>query len=316
MGSKLSGAILSTREIYADAARSDEKPRRRFVIILLAVLIGACALGTAAYLIAKQRTARVNKSGAQNAAATSSNEAQPVVANAAKSWKIAGAISETCTCAVPCSCNFGQGPSPHSYCYPFYSYHIRKGNYGDTTLDDLHFGSADMKSGRFIFIDERADARQREALAIIAARVIDRVPANEAEAKAGEIAKDVRYAAVEQTYDDRKNSLKVAGIGEFAADYVMGMDQTSPVVVRNNTTWRVRDTIKAKTKYYRVKIGHDVIETKDTNSNQGEFEYTDATDFGGAAQWNCGMDANQAASGAPSCNMGKQNSESRIQNPE
>lgn len=302
---------MSTNEIYADDARSDGKPRRRFVIILLAVLLAACALTAAAYFIAKQRAARPNKSGAQNAAATSSSEAQPVVVSAAKSWKIVGALSETCTCAVPCSCNFGQGPSPHSYCYPFYSYHIRKGNYGDTTLDDLHFGSADMKSGRYIFIDERADARQREALRIIAARVIDRVSAGEAEAKAKEIAQDVRYAAIEQNYDDRKNSLKVAGIGEFAADYVMGMDNTSPVVVHNNTTWRVRDTIKAKTKYYRVKIGHDVIETKDTNSNQGEFEYSDATDFGGPAQWNCGMDANQAANGAgaaASCNMEKQGS--------
>ena len=68
---------MSSREIYADDARSDEKPRRRFVIILLAVLLAACVLTAAAYFIAKQRAARVNKSGAQNAAATSSNEAQP-----------------------------------------------------------------------------------------------------------------------------------------------------------------------------------------------------------------------------------------------
>lgn len=307
--------ILSTNEIYADDARSDVKPRRRFGIVLLAVLFAACALGTAAYLIAKQRAARVNQSGAQSMAA-SSNEAQPATASTARSWKIAGALSETCTCAVPCSCNFGQGPSPHSYCYPFYSYHIRKGNYDDTTLDDLHFGSADMKSGRFIFIDERADERQREALRVIAARVIFHASANEAEAKAKEIAEHARYARVEQSYDDRKNSLKVAGLGEFAADYVIGMDGKSPVVVHNNTTWRVRDTIKAKTKYYRAKIGSDVIETKDTNSNQAEFEYSDATDFGGPAQWNCGMDANQAASGASSCNMEKRNSEFRSQKPE
>ncbi|MDT5062560.1 MAG: hypothetical protein QOH63_3019 [Acidobacteriota bacterium] len=290
---------MSTNEIYADDARSKEKPSRRFAVVLLAILFAVCMLGAAAYFIGKHRVAPSNNGGAQGpATVSSSNEAQPAETAPAKTWKITGSISEACTCAVPCSCNFGQGPSPHSYCYPFYSYHIRKGNYGDTVLDDLHFGSADLRSGRYMFIDERANESQREALRLIMARVIERVPASEAEKKAKEIAESVRYEAVEQTYDDRKNHLKVAGLGEFAADYVMGLDKQAPVVVRNNTTWRVRETIKAKTSFYRVKLGRDVVDTKDTNSNQGEFEYTDAMDFGGPARWNCGADANHAASGA------------------
>jgi hypothetical protein len=291
--------VLSTNDIYAEGARAEEKPARRLIVILLAILLAICALGAAAYFIAKHRIATSSHGGAQGAAVVpSSNEAQPAETAPAKSWKITGSISEACTCAVPCSCNFGQGPSPHTYCYPFYSYHIRKGNYGDTVLDDLHFGSADLRSGRYMFIDERASESQREALRLIMARVIERVSAEDAEKKAKEIAEHVRYEAVEQTYDDRKNHLKVAGLGEFAADYVMGLDKQSPVVVRNNTTWRVRETIKAKTSFYRVRLGRDVVDTKETNSNQGEFEYTDAMDFGGPARWNCGMDANQAAGGA------------------
>ncbi|HKC64759.1 MAG TPA: DUF1326 domain-containing protein, partial [Pyrinomonadaceae bacterium] len=235
------------------------------------------------------------------AAAQASNQAQAAEKVAGVSWKIAGALTEACTCSVPCSCNFGQGPSPHSFCYPFYSYHIRKGNYGDVNLDDMHFGSADLKSGRYIFIDERADARQREALQRIAARVIERVSVDDVEKKTKEIAEHVRYASVEQSYDNRRNHLKVAGLGEFDSDYVMGMDGSAPVVVRNNTTWRVRETIKAKTKFYRVHLGSDVIDTKDTNSNQAEFEYTDATDFGGPVEWNCGVEANHAAGGEQSC---------------
>jgi hypothetical protein len=289
---------LSTNEIYADDARTEEKRARRLIVILLAILLAICLFGAAAYFIAKQRAARSNNGAAQGASnPASSDEAQPAETAPAKSWKITGSISEACTCAVPCSCNFGQGPSPHSYCYPFYSYHIRKGSYGDITLDDLHFGSADLRSGRYMFIDERANESQREALRLIMARVIERVPAEGAEKKAKEISGNVRYEAVEQTYDDRKNHLKVAGLGEFAADYVMGLDKQSPVVVRNNTTWRVREAIKAKTSFYRVKLGRDVVDTKDTNSNQGEFEYTDTMDFGGPARWNCGADANQAASG-------------------
>lgn len=287
---------MSTKEIYADEARSEEKPGRRLIAILLAILLAGCVLGAAAYFIAKNRAARLNGAGTP-AAAPPSNEAPTTEAAAAKSWKITGALTEACTCSVPCSCNFGEGPSPHSYCYPFYSYHIRKGNYGDTVLDDLHFGSADLRGGRHMFIDERATEKQREALRIIMARVVERVSADESEQKAKEMDKEMRYVKIEQGYDERKNFLKVADVGEFAADYVMGLDKSAPVVVRNNTTWRIRDSIKAKTSGYKVKVERDVVDTKDTNSNQGDFEYTDTMNFGGAVRWNCGACANRMAHG-------------------
>ncbi len=294
---------MSTKEIYADEARAEEKPGRRLMAILLAILLAGCVLGAAAYFIAKNRAARLSNASAP-ATAPPSNETPLTEAAAAKSWKITGALTEACTCSVPCSCNFGEGPSPHSYCYPFYSYHIRKGNYGDVVLDDLHFGSADLRGGRHMFMDERANERQREALRIIMARVVERVSADDSERKAKEMTDEIEYVRVEQQYDERKNLLKVAGIGEFAADYVMGLDKSSPVVVRNNTTWRIHDSIKAKTSAYKVKIGRDEVSTKDTNSNQGDFEYSDQMNFGGPVRWNCGACANRMAhgEGEQSCN--------------
>jgi hypothetical protein len=294
---------LSVKEIYAGDARVEEKPGRRLFAVSLAILLAGGVLGAAAYFIARNRAARLNNAGAP-AAAPPMSEAPTTETAAAKSWKITGALTEACTCSVPCSCNFGEGPSPHSYCYPFYSYHIRKGTYGDVVLDDLHFGSADLRGGRHMFMDERATEKQREALRIIMARVVERVSADDSERKAKEMANEIEYVAVEQEYGDRKNLLKVAGIGEFAADYVMGLDKSSPVVVRNNTTWRIHDSIKAKTSDYKVKVGRDVVDTKDTNSNQGDFEYTDAMNFGGAVRWNCGACANRMAHGAgeQSCN--------------
>ncbi|MDT4966353.1 MAG: hypothetical protein QOJ64_1090 [Acidobacteriota bacterium] len=290
---------MSSNEVYADDAQSEATSGRRLGMVLLAILLAVCLLGAAAYLIARQRSARSNAVSNQLATAVQpSGEAEPASNTVAKSWKIEGALTEACTCSVPCSCNFGQGPSPHTYCYPFYSYHIRKGNYGDVALDDLHFGSADLRSGRYMFMDARANERQREVLRLIMARVIERASPDEAEAKAKEIGESVRYAAVEQSYDNRKNHLKVEGIGEFSADYVMGLDKESPIVVRNNTTWRIREAIKAKTSSYKVKIGRDVINTKDTNSNQGDYEYTDAMDFGAPVRWNCGADANRMANGS------------------
>jgi len=45
-------------------------------------------------------------------------------------WQITGTLTEACTCAVPCTCNFSEGPSPHHYCYSLYSLGIEKGHYG------------------------------------------------------------------------------------------------------------------------------------------------------------------------------------------
>jgi hypothetical protein len=286
---------LSTKDFYADAPRAVERKVvwRSVVNVALALLL-ACAVGVAVFAMFRATLRRPSAVEAgRNAAAVSE------ISMTANLWAIRGALTETCTCSVPCTCNFGELPSPHSYCYPFYAYHIQKGNYGNITLDDLHFGSADLKNGRTMFIDERANAQQREALRVILARTIERVSAEEAEAKAKEIAPRILYAAVKQEYGDRSNHLEVAGLGQFSANYVLGLDKSQPVVVRNNTTWRIRDAIKAKTTSYRVKAGKDVIDLKDTNSNQGEFEYTDKTDFGAPARWNCGADNKMAGEGKP-----------------
>jgi hypothetical protein len=285
---------LSTNEIYADAPQVGRKGVWRSVINTGLALLLICAVGVAVFAMFRATLRRPNVVEAGRSAAAASE-----ISTTANLWAIRGALTETCTCSVPCACNFGELPSPHSYCYPFYAYHIQKGNYGDITLDDLHFGSADLKNGRTMFIDERASPQQREALRVILARTIERVSAEEAEAKAREIAPRILYAAVKQEYGDRSNHLEVAGLGQFSADYVLGLDKSQPVTVRNNTTWRIRDAIKAKTTSYRIKAGKDVIDLKDTNSNQGEFEYTDKTDFGAPARWNCGADNKMAGEGKP-----------------
>ncbi len=282
---------MSSQELYAPRGVERKAGRRVDVFIVLALIL-ACAIGVAAFLIVSHRQKQYN-ARAQSAAGSVS-EAPPA---AGQAWTIRGALTEACTCSVPCTCNFGEGPSPHAYCYPFYSYDIRQGKYGDVTLNGLHFGATDLKGGRTIFIDERADMRQRAALRVIAARIIERLSVEAAEKKGTEVDPDVRYTAIKQEYDDRRNHLEVAGIGEFKADYIMGLDKSQPLVVRNNTTWRIQDAIKAKSSLYRIRVGRDAIDTKDTNSNQGGFEYTDKIDFGAPVRWNCGACANEKAHG-------------------
>ncbi len=289
---------MSSGEILAEPLEGKQKSRRPTGLIALLSVFAVCLAGVVAFYAFSKRRSPTKQPDAQAPAASPDNAEATQAAEKKTVWMIRGALTEACTCAVPCTCNFGSGPSPHSYCWPFYSYHIREGYYQDVKLDGLHFGSADLSGGRTMFIDERADERQRQALRIIIARLIIRVSPEEAEAKVKEIDARIRYTGVKQEYGENKNRLDVAGLGEFSADYIMGLDKSQPVVVRNNTTWRILDAIKARTSIYRVKSGRDSVNTKDTNSNQGDFEYTDQTDFGGPARWNCGACANQQAHAA------------------
>lgn len=75
---------------------------------------------------------------------------------AASPWHITGELTEACTCHVPCTCEFGQGPSPDSRCHAVVSMAIEKGNRGAIGLDGLKLGFAWAEKGVAIYIDASA----------------------------------------------------------------------------------------------------------------------------------------------------------------
>jgi hypothetical protein len=91
-------------------------------------------------------------------------------------WHVAGDWFDVCKCTVPCPCTFAQAPSEGD-CEGVLAWHIREGRYGDLPLDGLNVvalgafegnvwaGEAKVTVG--MFLDERADERQSEALQMI-----------------------------------------------------------------------------------------------------------------------------------------------------
>jgi hypothetical protein len=91
-------------------------------------------------------------------------------------WQLVGDWFDVCKCDVPCPCEFAQPPTDNA-CQGILAYHVRHGHYGDTRLDGLNLvalgaftgnvwaGEAKVTLG--LFIDERADERQRHALQMI-----------------------------------------------------------------------------------------------------------------------------------------------------
>ena len=87
-------------------------------------------------------------------------------------WHVAGDWFDVCRCNIPCPCEFAQPPTDN-WCEGVLAWHIREGNYSDVRLDGLSLIAvatfvgnlwAGAKATMGLFIDERADERQREAL--------------------------------------------------------------------------------------------------------------------------------------------------------
>ena len=91
-------------------------------------------------------------------------------------WRLVGDWFDACKCSIPCPCTFAQAPTEGD-CDGLLAWHIREGGYGDVALDGLNVvalgwfegniweGAASVSLG--MYIDERADGRQREALQVI-----------------------------------------------------------------------------------------------------------------------------------------------------
>ena len=97
--------------------------------------------------------------------------------NAIPEWRLVGDWFDICSCNIPCPCEFAQAPTNNA-CQGMLVWHIREGHYGKVRLDGLNLLALASFEGNLwmddavkarmgFFIDERADAQQREALQII-----------------------------------------------------------------------------------------------------------------------------------------------------
>ena len=90
-------------------------------------------------------------------------------------WRLVGDWFDVCKCTIPCPCTFAQAPSEGD-CEGILAWHIREGTWGDVRLDGLNVLALGAFEGNVwtgakvaigIYMDERADERQREALQTI-----------------------------------------------------------------------------------------------------------------------------------------------------
>jgi hypothetical protein len=86
-------------------------------------------------------------------------------------WRVEGSYMEACNCEAACPCIF-LSPPTEGQCTAFIVWEVEKGHHGDLRLDGLRaallaHAKGNMKDGNWqvaLYVDERADAAQREAL--------------------------------------------------------------------------------------------------------------------------------------------------------
>jgi hypothetical protein len=90
-------------------------------------------------------------------------------------WRAKGDWFDVCKCNIPCPCEFAQAPT-FGECDGILAWRIREGSYGNVKLDGLcvvAIGAfkgnlwAGAKAAMALFLDERADGPQREALQMV-----------------------------------------------------------------------------------------------------------------------------------------------------
>ena len=153
-------------------------------------------------------------------------------------WKLEGRYFESCTCDLVCPCIFLKPPT-HTFCKAIVGWQIEKGYMDDLDLSGFNVGlwlyaPGLMTEGGWqvtLYIDDRADAKQKEALQKIWGGQVGGHPAVIA-SLVGEI-KGVHSAKVDITYTDKEKTMKISDYGEVKVNALEGAEG-KPVLVENH----------------------------------------------------------------------------------
>ena len=145
----------------------------------------------------------------------------------ANDWKLRGEYFESCTCDIVCPCIFLRPPT-QTFCKAIIGWQIKEGYMGNTDLSDLNVGlwlyaPGLMTEGGWqvtLYIDERADDSQKEALQKIWGGEVGGHPAVLA-SLIGEI-KGVHSAKIDIVYTNQAKTMTISSYGEVKINAIEG----------------------------------------------------------------------------------------------
>src|SRR6266567_4658552 len=164
------------------------------------------------------------------------------------SWQLRGEYLENCNCDILCPCITSslQGPADNERCYVPLAMHISEGHSDGVRLDGLNAvlvvdSPAVMGQGGWrvaVYLDERADEQQREALGAVLSGAMGGPP----EMLAGLVGEQlgVKFVPISFSSDGDRRRVEVPGIMEFEVEGLRAPVQRPrlrPVVRQHRQKW-------------------------------------------------------------------------------
>ncbi len=210
-------------------------------------------------------------------------------------WSIKGKEFANCNCAYGCPCQFNALPT-HGTCEAVNGFQIDTGHFGDVKLDGLrvvglykwpgpvHLGKGTMQ----LVVDERADAKQRDALV----RILSGQETNDmatmwwvyAAMCPTKLEPQFKSIRLEIDMDQRKAHLAVPGVvessGEPIRNPVTGAEHRARIDLPHGFEYRIAEAASGRTKA----TGKIQLDLKDSHahfanirlSQKGVIEHTSA----------------------------------------
>lgn len=98
----------------------------------------------------------------------------PLKAEAGVRWTLSGTMIQACNCDWGCPCEFNSRPT-HGFCHGTWSWHVKEGSFGSTSLAGIHFAAACKWPGQIHegngealpILDAAASESQLQAIGIL-----------------------------------------------------------------------------------------------------------------------------------------------------
>ena len=156
-------------------------------------------------------------------------------------WSLKGEYFENCNCEVLCPCIVqGTGVDPtDGHCDVAFAFHITEGDFNGVSLEGLNFVAAcltpgPMEAGNWtsaLYIDERADAQQREAMEqILSGRMGS--PAERWLAMTTDY-RGISYVPIDFRAEGKTRSVTIPNIISFNVEGITKRNQNDTMLLRN-----------------------------------------------------------------------------------
>jgi hypothetical protein len=192
-----------------------------------------------------------------------------VIEGAPAELPVTGRILEACSCAIPCTCNFGQAPSPHAFCEYLAVFEFTGGDLNRVHLAGLRMAMSSDRFGKnIVYVDAGAPAESREALTKIARWVLSLENKQPTGLEATPIELSLHDAAMTASL--------VEGNAQISARPLVGNDGKSPLVVTQPVLFGqfpVTRSRKAAASHLLVRSSESSFEYHNTNANDAVFEF-------------------------------------------